>query len=234
MGGACSKDDSVHGSHRPEEYTTKNLDRDKGSSIITRKRYSKKSEEKGEDDFSGLNDDDDGANDSSGMAPGGVDISKGGSFVFPSTRTKEGWRPGDKIERPESCPRTQFLYINLETEERKDGTQPQQLLQLTYGYVVFFGFIRSCRYDRKAYIHIHKIMKIENPNMISFGLNGVCLSCCCCCRYSSIQGVGPKPPQKPNQDSLVVLPKLANRNHLAAFGVFDGHGPRGEDASVSS
>lgn len=47
----------------------------------------------------------------------------------------------------------------------------------------------------------------------------------------SEQGKSPKPPIKPNQDSFVAIEKLGNDEHLALFGVFDGHGPKGEDAS---
>lgn len=51
--------------------------------------------------------------------------------------------------------------------------------------------------------------------------------------YSCVseQGRSPRPPVKPNQDSFVALAGLGNNPALAVFGVFDGHGPRGEDAS---
>lgn len=47
----------------------------------------------------------------------------------------------------------------------------------------------------------------------------------------SIQGRSPHPPNKPNQDSFIALPRLGNSDDVALFGVFDGHGPRGEDAA---
>jgi hypothetical protein len=51
------------------------------------------------------------------------------------------------------------------------------------------------------------------------------------CRCFSEQGRSPKPPVKPNQDSFVALEALGNNPQMALFGVFDGHGPKGEDAS---
>lgn len=53
----------------------------------------------------------------------------------------------------------------------------------------------------------------------------------CHCSCVSEQGRSPRPPVKPNQDSFVALAGLGNNPALAVFGVFDGHGPRGEDAS---
>jgi hypothetical protein len=47
----------------------------------------------------------------------------------------------------------------------------------------------------------------------------------------SEQGRSAKPPHKPNQDSFVALPSLGSSSNMALFGVFDGHGPRGEDAA---
>lgn len=47
----------------------------------------------------------------------------------------------------------------------------------------------------------------------------------------SLQGRSPHPPNKPNQDSFLALPRLGNAPDVALFGVFDGHGPRGEDAA---
>lgn len=48
---------------------------------------------------------------------------------------------------------------------------------------------------------------------------------------ASEQGRAPRPPHKPNQDSFVCLERLGNDSSVAVFGCFDGHGPRGEDAS---
>jgi serine/threonine protein phosphatase PrpC len=48
---------------------------------------------------------------------------------------------------------------------------------------------------------------------------------------NSKQGRSPRPPAKPNQDSFLVAPSLGGDPSLALFAVFDGHGPRGEDAS---
>jgi hypothetical protein len=47
----------------------------------------------------------------------------------------------------------------------------------------------------------------------------------------SKQGRGPRPPHKPNQDSFAVAPALGAAPSLFFAAVFDGHGPRGEDAS---
>ncbi len=47
----------------------------------------------------------------------------------------------------------------------------------------------------------------------------------------TIQGRSPRPPHKPNQDSFVTMESIGNDPSLALFAVFDGHGPRGEDAS---
>ncbi len=52
--------------------------------------------------------------------------------------------------------------------------------------------------------------------------------------YRSLQGRNPHPPHKPNQDSLAVECSVGGRSPLAMFGVFDGHGPYGEHASVSA
>ena len=52
------------------------------------------------------------------------------------------------------------------------------------------------------------------------------------CGYKSLQGKNPKPPHKPNQDSLSVF-VVDQMPHLCVFSVFDGHGPYGEHASVS-
>lgn len=63
-------------------------------------------------------------------------------------------------------------------------------------------------------------------------------------RYRTLQGRQPGPQKKPNQDSLVVEEDLrhlwpaaqgsAPEGDSAFFGVFDGHGPHGEHASVRS
>ena len=50
----------------------------------------------------------------------------------------------------------------------------------------------------------------------------------------SVQGRSPHPPSKPNQDSHLILHRLGNVDNLVLFGAFDGHGPRGEDASQFS
>ena len=51
------------------------------------------------------------------------------------------------------------------------------------------------------------------------------------CSAVSIQGRSPHPPHKPNQDSFLCLMRLGNREDTCLWGVFDGHGPRGEDAA---
>ena len=48
--------------------------------------------------------------------------------------------------------------------------------------------------------------------------------------YTTLQGKNPKPPHKPNQDSLSIF-SVNGYPHLAMFSVFDGHGPYGEHAS---
>ena len=50
--------------------------------------------------------------------------------------------------------------------------------------------------------------------------------------YFSERGTSGRGPQKPNQDSLIVMP-FEGDTPRAMFGVFDGHGPFGEHASVS-
>ncbi len=46
-----------------------------------------------------------------------------------------------------------------------------------------------------------------------------------------LHGRSPRPPHKPNQDSFVIAPALGGDPTRAMFAVFDGHGPKGEDAS---
>jgi serine/threonine protein phosphatase PrpC len=48
--------------------------------------------------------------------------------------------------------------------------------------------------------------------------------------YHSLQGANARPPHKPNQDSLLVSKSLGGTD-LGLFAVFDGHGPKGEQAS---
>ena len=48
---------------------------------------------------------------------------------------------------------------------------------------------------------------------------------------TSEQGRSARPPHKENQDSFLALGALGNNPALAVFGVFDGHGPHGEDAA---
>eukprot|EP01138_Halocafeteria_seosinensis_P013673 gb/GECG01013964.1/.p1 GENE.gb/GECG01013964.1/~~gb/GECG01013964.1/.p1 ORF type:complete len:423 (+),score=48.34 gb/GECG01013964.1/:1-1269(+) len=48
---------------------------------------------------------------------------------------------------------------------------------------------------------------------------------------STLAGLASPTEQKANQDTWLVLPKLGGRDDVAAFCVFDGHGPRGDDAS---
>lgn len=57
----------------------------------------------------------------------------------------------------------------------------------------------------------------------------------------TLQGFQPGPYEKPNQDSLLVVEDMATvvpsnkelpEGEYAFFGVFDGHGPQGEQASV--
>lgn len=52
----------------------------------------------------------------------------------------------------------------------------------------------------------------------------------CAVGYTTLQGKNPKPPHKPNQDSLSVV-SVQGFPNLAIFSVFDGHGPYGEHAS---
>ena len=47
----------------------------------------------------------------------------------------------------------------------------------------------------------------------------------------SEQGRSARPPHKENQDSFISLGAVGNNPALALFGVFDGHGPHGEDAA---
>lgn len=47
----------------------------------------------------------------------------------------------------------------------------------------------------------------------------------------SEQGRSARPPHKANQDSFLALGGVGGNSALALFGVFDGHGPRGEDAA---
>lgn len=47
----------------------------------------------------------------------------------------------------------------------------------------------------------------------------------------SEQGRSPRPPHKPNQDSFICMEAPGDDPSLALFAVFDGHGPKGEDAS---
>lgn len=47
----------------------------------------------------------------------------------------------------------------------------------------------------------------------------------------SEQGRSARPPHKANQDSFVALNAVGSNPALALFGVFDGHGPHGEDAA---
>ena len=51
--------------------------------------------------------------------------------------------------------------------------------------------------------------------------------------YSAMseQGRTPRPPNKANQDSYACVVGLGNNPACAMFAVFDGHGPKGEDAS---
>lgn len=49
--------------------------------------------------------------------------------------------------------------------------------------------------------------------------------------YASLQGFSSRPPQKPNQDSLLVCDHIGERKDLSLFAAFDGHGPAGEVAS---
>ncbi len=52
----------------------------------------------------------------------------------------------------------------------------------------------------------------------------------CAVGYTTLQGKNPKPPHKPNQDSLSIV-SVNGYSNLAIFSVFDGHGPYGEHAS---
>lgn len=53
------------------------------------------------------------------------------------------------------------------------------------------------------------------------------------CSYVTLPGKSSHQERKTNQDNLVVIPQLGGKDHLAVFGVFDGHGEHGEHASVS-
>jgi hypothetical protein len=52
-------------------------------------------------------------------------------------------------------------------------------------------------------------------------------------RCSTIAGLSSPTDQKLNQDTWLVLPQVCGRDDVSAFCVFDGHGPRGDAASVS-
>ena len=51
---------------------------------------------------------------------------------------------------------------------------------------------------------------------------------------ATLQGASVRPPRKPNQDAYVIQTNLDDRQDCLLAAVFDGHGPEGEYASVSS
>ena len=51
-------------------------------------------------------------------------------------------------------------------------------------------------------------------------------------RYVTKQGFNPQPPFKSNQDSFLTTALLGGHPDMHLFGVFDGHGPDGDFASV--
>lgn len=95
-------------------------DRGKGSSIITagHRRRGRRQKHGGRNSGST----EDGEESDLAFVPGTVEISKGGSCIMPSAAAGGGpgrgpiggWRPGDAIERPRPCPRTQYMYITLD------------------------------------------------------------------------------------------------------------------------
>ena len=52
--------------------------------------------------------------------------------------------------------------------------------------------------------------------------------------YSTKAGVVPHNPYKVNQDQYLVMPKLLSRKYLHLFGICDGHGQLGREASYTT
>ena len=52
--------------------------------------------------------------------------------------------------------------------------------------------------------------------------------------YSTKTGVVPHNPNKTNQDQYVVSPKLLSKKFLHLFGICDGHGQLGREASAKT
>lgn len=73
-----------------------------------------------------------------------------------------------------------------------------------------------------------KMLKSSRRTYVDIG-SGRCLRVTY--SYSSLQGFSSRPPQKPNQDSLLVCDHVGDRKDLSLFAAFDGHGPKGEVAS---
>jgi hypothetical protein len=162
---------------------------------------------------SGPRGDSDGGDDDA-LAP-----TKGGSYVI-GRKYAGAWEPGSPIDRPENFTRAAHYYMPPD----EDGT----VMRVSYrcgeaGCRRQGGGGWPGRGACEPHAHVtHPSFSLPTAAAAAPPLP---------CSAFSIQGRSPQPHQKPNQDSHLMLPRLGNRLDCALFGVFDGHGPKGEDAA---
>jgi len=170
--------------------------------------------------------------------------SNGSSLLLSTSEILRGrkdgtsWEPGTIIDRPNNTKDTQVIWIPLDnnlpnnslpattisTSLSNEGTTvpttiPPSTTDITNSNTSTPIFSSSSSISSQ----------IENNNPLPPLTSSTYLRISYACH--SKQGRTPKPPYKPNQDSFIALSSIGNNPQLALFGVFDGHGPRGEEAS---
>ncbi len=134
---------------------------------------------------------------------------RGGSYIL-GRKEAGAWEPGSAIVRPDNTAGTQVICIPL------PASSPAAISQASSSVSAAGSAGGGAAAGAGA--------NASSSSSSSYMLR-VSYAC------HSKQGRSPRPPIKPNQDSFLAMHGLGNDPSVAMFAVFDGHGPRGEEAS---
>lgn len=158
-------------------------------------------------------------------------FSSNNSYIIGKKEANNSWEPGTAIDRPLNTKSTQIIWLPLDNQNYEGVTFTPPSLPTTISTSISNESHPSSSTLMNSTTDPSSIptSSIPSTNPLPPPTAQTYLRISYACH--SRQGRTPKPPFKPNQDSFISLSSLGNNPSLALFGVFDGHGPRGEEAS---
>ena len=171
----------------------------------------------------------------------GFDVSKGGSLILCNARIASGneldWEPGEPIQRPQNPVVDVRGLCGVHCAVGWHLCHAQSLCCPYVGVVPMAGGASAlCFQGHRLATWSSTSLRVRACQPVWCWRAGVTSERAACGgggrSYFSERGTSGRGPQKPNQDSLIVMP-FEGDTPRAMFGVFDGHGPFGEHASVS-